>query len=112
MSNQLAVIDTSVTNYQSLIDQLGASYSYLLLSLDSDGMTQIARYLAAHLGFDAIHPISHGSPGQLAVGTSTLSEATVGGYAIQLNQIGTSHNAGDDWLIYGCDIAQGVVGSN
>ena len=110
MSKQLIVIDPRVANYQSLIDQLGAAYSYLLLSLDSDGVTQIARYLAAHPGFDAIHLISHASPGQLADGTSTLSEATVDGYAIQLNQIGTSPNACGDWLIYGCDIAQGVDG--
>ena len=110
MSNQLVVIDPRVANYQSLIEQLGASYSYLLLSADSDGVTQIANYVAANPGFDAIHLISHGSPGQVAVGTSTLSEATVGGYTAQLNQIGASLNAGGDLLIYGCDIAQGVGG--
>ena len=41
MSNRLVVIDTSVANYQSLIDQLGAAYSYLLLDSNSDGVTQI-----------------------------------------------------------------------
>jgi hypothetical protein len=110
MSNQLVVIDTSVANYQSLIEQLGASYSFLLLNAGSDGVTQIARYLAANPGFDAIHLISHGSPGQLAVGTSTLSEATIGGYTNQLHQIGAGLNAGGDLLIYGCDVAQGAVG--
>ena len=110
MSSQLVVIDPRVANYQSLIDQLGASYSYLLLNADSDGLTQIANYVAANLGFDAIHLISHGSPGQVAVGTSTLSEATLGGYEAQLDQIGTRLNPGGDLLIYGCDVAQGVGG--
>ena len=110
MSNQLIVIDPSVANYQSLIDQLGASYSYLLLSLDSDGVTQIANFVAENPGFDAIHLISHGSPGQVVVGTSTFSEATLGGYTAQLNQIGASLNSGGDFLIYGCDVAQGGVG--
>jgi hypothetical protein len=110
MSKQLIVIDPRVANYQSLIDQLGAAYSYLLLSLDSDGVTQIASHVAANPGFDAIHLISHGSPGQVAVGTSTLSEATIAGYTAQLNQIGASLNAGGDLLIYGCDVAQGVGG--
>jgi hypothetical protein len=110
MPNQLVVIDRKVANYQSLIDQLGTAYSYLLLDSNSDGLTQIANYVSANPGFDAIHLISHGSPGQVAVGTSTLSEATLGEYSAQLNQIGASLNAGGDLLIYGCDVAQGVGG--
>ena len=112
MSNQLVVIDPRVASYQSLIEQLGASYSYLLLNAESDGVTQIANYLAANPGFDAIHLISHGAPGQVAVGTSTLSEATIGGYTAQLNQIGASLNVGGDFLIYGCDVAQGGDGQH
>ena len=73
MPRQLVVIDPRVANYQSLIEQLGASYSYLLLSADSDGVTQIANYVAANSGFDAIHLISHGAPGQVAVGTFPYS---------------------------------------
>jgi len=110
MPNQLVVIDPSVVDYQSLIDQLGKSYSYLLLHAELNGVTQLANYVASHPGFDAIHLISHGSPGQVAFGTSTLSEATLGGYTAQLNQIGASLNLGGDLLIYGCDVAQGFVG--
>jgi hypothetical protein len=110
MSTQLVVIDPRVADYQSLIEQLGATYSYLILSADSDGVTQIANYVAANSGFDAIHLISHGEPGRVAVGTSTLAEATIGGYTAQLNQIGASLNAGGDLLIYGCDVAQGAIG--
>jgi len=110
MPRQLVVIDRKVANYQSLIDQLGSTYSYLLLDSKSDGLTEIANYVAANPGFDAIHLISHGSPGQVAVGTSTISEASIGGYTAQLNQIGASLNAGGDFLIYGCDVAQGVWG--
>jgi hypothetical protein len=110
MSKQLIVIDPSVANYQSLIDPLGAAYSYLLLDSNSDGVTQLANYVAANPGFDAIHLISHGSPGKVAVGNSTLSEATVSGYTAQLNQIGASLNAGGDLLIYGCDVAKGDAG--
>jgi hypothetical protein len=99
MTSQLVVIDPSVTKYQSLIDQLGSSYSYLLLSAESDGVAQLASYIAANPGFDAIHLISHGSPGEVALGTSTLSEATIGVYSAQLNQIGASLKPGGDLLI-------------
>jgi hypothetical protein len=104
------VIDPSVDNYETLIDQLGSTYNYLLLSADSDGVAHLASYLAANPGFHAIHAISHGSPGQVAVGTSTHSKATVGRYTAELNQIGASLNSGGDLLIYGCDVAQGDVG--
>ena len=39
---QLVVIDRQVANYQSLIDQLGPSYSYLLLDAKSDGVRWLA----------------------------------------------------------------------
>jgi hypothetical protein len=71
MSKQLVVIDRKVANYQSLIDQLGQSYSYLLLDAESDGGSQIADYVTANPGFDAIHLISQGSP--LGVAVSPIS---------------------------------------
>ena len=110
MSNQLVVIDARVVNYQSLIDQLGVSYTYLLLNTDSDGVAKLADYVAANPGFDAIHLISHGSPGLVALGTSTLAGSTLGRYSAQLEQIGASLNAGGDLLIYGCDVAKGDAG--
>jgi len=110
MPRQLVVIDPSVVNYQSLVDQLGTSYCYLLLSADSDGVTQLADYVSANPGFDAIHLISHGSPGLVALGSASLSEATLSGYTAQLNQIGAGLKAGGNLLIYGCDVAQGAVG--
>jgi hypothetical protein len=93
-----------------LIDQLGPSYRYLLLDAESDGVAQIAGYVTANPGFDAIHLISHGAPGQIAIGNASLSEATLGGYTAQLSQIGSSLNTGGDLLIYGCDVAQGING--
>jgi hypothetical protein len=77
MSNQLVVIDPRVANYQSLIELLGASYSYLLLNADSDGVTQIANDVAANRGFDAIHLISHGASGEVALGSSALFATTL-----------------------------------
>jgi len=65
MSNQLVVIDPSVANYQSLIDQLGSTYSDLLLYSNSDGVKQQAKYVATNPGYDAIHLISHDSLGQV-----------------------------------------------
>jgi len=73
MFKQLVVIDRKVANYQSLIDQLGPSYSYLLLDAESDGGSQIADYVTANPGFDALHLISHGSPPGVAVSPISYS---------------------------------------
>jgi hypothetical protein len=62
MSKQLIVIDRKVANYQSVIDQLDASYCYLLLDAESDGVAQITGYVNEQSGFDVIRLSSHGSP--------------------------------------------------
>jgi hypothetical protein len=49
MSKQLVVIDRKVANYQSLIDQLGPSYRYLLLDTDSYVVAPLPCYLAVNL---------------------------------------------------------------
>jgi hypothetical protein len=54
MSRQLVVIDARVDNLQSLIEQLGVSYSYLLLNADADGLAQLADYVGANPGLDSI----------------------------------------------------------
>jgi hypothetical protein len=90
MSRQLVVIDARVANVQSLIEQLGVSYSYLLLNADADGLAQLADYVEANSGLDSIHLISHGAPGQFAVGSVTLSEQSVESYSAVLGRIGAS----------------------
>jgi len=110
MPRQLVVIDPRVDGYSAIIKQLGSGYDYLLLRSDLDGITQIFDYVSKTSGFDAIHLISHGAPGQVVLGTSTLSAGSVESYKTQLGLIGGSLNPGADLLIYGCDVAQGVTG--
>ena len=70
----------------------------------------IASYVEANPGLDPIHLISNGSPGQVAVDASTLSEATVGRYSGRLNQIDASLNLGGNLLIYCSVVAQEAIG--
>ena len=71
MPNHIVVVDTSVANYRSMIDQLGASYRYLLLDSESNGMARITDYVNEQPGFDVIRVSSHGSP--LGVAVSPVS---------------------------------------
>jgi len=90
MSRQLVVFDGRVANVQSLIEQLGVSYSYLLLNVGHDGLAQLADYVGVNPDLDVIHLISHGAPGQFAVGSVTLSEQSVESYSAVLGRIGAS----------------------
>jgi hypothetical protein len=49
MSKQLVATDRKVANYQSLIDQLGPSYRYLLFDTDSYVVAPLPCYLAVNL---------------------------------------------------------------
>ena len=110
MPKQLVAVDVHVADYQKLIDQLGDQYRFLLLTSESDPLGQLADFVSANPGFDAIHLISHGALGQIQLGSQTISGANVGSYADQLQRIGQGVRAGGDFLLYGCDVAQGVGG--
>jgi len=62
MPRQLVVIDPRVVNYQELIDQLGSNYSFLLLSEGSDGLAQLANYVAVNSSFHAVCLVPRRSP--------------------------------------------------
>jgi hypothetical protein len=61
MPKQLVAVDVHVVDYQKLIDQLGDQYRFLLLTSESDPLGQLADFVSANPGFDAIHLISHGA---------------------------------------------------
>ena len=110
MPKQLVAVDVHVADYQKLIDQLGDQYRFLVLTSESDSLGQLADFVSANPGYDAIHLISHGAPGQIQLGSQTISGANVGSYADQLQRIGQGVRAGGDLLLYGCDVAQGIDG--
>jgi hypothetical protein len=110
MPKQLVAVDVHVADYQKLIDQLGDQYRFLVLTSESDPLGQLADFVSANPGFDAIHLISHGASGQIQLGSQTISGANVGSYAEPLIRIGEGVRASGDFLLYGCDVAQGDGG--
>ncbi|SEK79385.1 DUF4347 domain-containing protein, partial [Paraburkholderia caballeronis] len=107
---QVVFIDPSVANYRTLIAGLPAGTQYVVLDANTDGLAQIAQYLQAHHGVESISLVSHGSDGAIQVGSTWLTNGDLSGYSTQLAQIGAAMNAGGDFLIYGCDVAQQADG--
>ena len=115
MSAQLVVVDKSLSDYESLLNQIPAGYAVLSLQSDGDGWQQIADYLALHAeapgqGFSALHILSHASQGVLQLGSQSLNTGNLGAQSAALGQIQQLMAPGADLLLYGCDLAQGSEG--
>ncbi|AUQ26918.1 putative Ig domain-containing protein [Dickeya zeae] len=106
---EVVFIDTSVADYQTLVDQVPAGTEVVLLDSGKDGLTQMAEWAQTHSGYDAIHIISHGSEGQVSLGTLTLNTTTAASRSADLATLGSALTEDGDLLLYGCDI--GATGS-
>ncbi|MBF0158153.1 MAG: DUF4347 domain-containing protein [Magnetococcales bacterium] len=110
MATAVAVIDTALTDYQSLVASLPPELEIILLDPHQDGLSQLASALTGRSGIDAIHLFSHGAPGSLQLGSTTLTTANLARYATALSTIGSSLTPDGDLLLYGCNVAAGDTG--
>ena len=110
---EFAFIDASVPDLGTLIAGLGQNVEIVLLEEGRDGVEQIAEVLSSRTNVSAIHIISHGSEGALALGTAKLTAASMEGvYADELSIIRDALSDNADILIYGCDFGRGEIGEN
>jgi hypothetical protein len=116
LRRELVVIDSSVDNYQQLVDDIVAQQSdslqfeVFLLDADRDGVEQISDLLTAYSGLDAIHIISHGNDGNVGLGNSWLNTNTMNAYAGQIARWQDTMSSDADLLFYGCNLAQSENG--
>lgn len=101
----LVFIDAGVDNYQSLVNGVISTAEVFVLDKTVDGIEQINQVLQQRRDVDAVHIISHGSPGTLYLGNSQLSLDTFNRYANQLRQWDVSN-----LVLYGCNVAAGDAG--
>jgi hypothetical protein len=106
---EVVLVDTSLAGYKTL--EAGVRDGVGIVEFDgkADGLKQIAAWAGSQSGLDAIHILSHGSSGTLDLGTSRVTEASLGSAATQaeLAELGQALNADGDLLLYGCDVAAG-----
>ena len=103
-------VDTSVSNYQSLLDELPSDIEVVLLDGSQDGLSQMAHWAESHTGYDAIHIISHGTEGSLTLGATQLNSQSLASHSSELQTLGQALTTEGDILLYGCDVASGVRG--
>ncbi|MEG4201764.1 DUF4347 domain-containing protein [Microcoleus sp. Pol12A5] len=101
----IVFIDAGVENSQQLIEGVIPSAEVFVLDGRADGIEQISLVLQHRQNIDAVHIISHGSPGCLYLGNSQLSLDNLIHYAAQLQQWDVAN-----LLLYGCNVAAGDAG--
>jgi len=123
----LVIIDPTVSDYQSLAAGVKPATFVHILNPNRDGIEQITEILGAKhsridwlenpqdvganaLPLQSIHIISHGSPGSLKLGNSTLNTENLAAYQDQLQQWQAALSEDADINIYGCNVALGVTG--
>ncbi|MEG4488957.1 DUF4347 domain-containing protein [Microcoleus sp. D2_18a_B4] len=104
-ATRIVVIDAGVENADLLIEDVISTTEVFVLDGTADGIEQISLVLQHRPNTDAVHIISHGSPGCLYLGNSQLSLDTLNGYATQLQQWDVAN-----LVFYGCNVAAGDAG--
>ncbi len=116
LSNEIAVIDSTVDGYQAFIDDIysqSASNRHIeVVVLDSqrDGIEQISSILQQYDNLDALHIIAHGSDGSIQIGSGTLDSDTLQENRLDISLWANSFSKSGDILIYGCNLAESESG--
>src|SRR4028119_2213813 len=106
--SHLVFLDSNVEDYQSLISGVSPNAEVIILDETLDGIEQITEKLATKQNIEALHVISHGSPGSVQLGANTLNSSNIESFGPQLKQWRKALIPGADILLYGCNVAANV----
>jgi hypothetical protein len=106
----LVFIDPTVSDYQHLAANVLEGTEIFTLDPLRDGVEQISEILTEYGDISSLHIVSHGSPGNLHLGTAELNFKTIENYGTALQKWGNALTDTADILIYGCDVAAGDNG--
>jgi hypothetical protein len=110
MNTRIVFLDAQVAQHPALLALLPTGVDAVVLDAGSDGLAQMGLHLVGRTGLTAIHIVSHGSPGRLSLGNTTVSSASLLSHGPALRAIGQSLAPDGDLLIYGCQVAAGREG--
>lgn len=117
---RVVFIDPTVAKYQALIADMPVNATIVVLDASLDGVQQIIDYLTNNAGvvgaidiitnIDSLDVVSHGTSGEITLGSTVLNSDTMANYASQLAEIGSYLTSNGDILLYGCDVADDAIG--
>jgi Ca2+-binding RTX toxin-like protein/plastocyanin len=106
----LVFIDSTVDDYESLRAGVLPGLEVFILNPAQDGVEQISNILSDWSGLSSLHIVSHGTPGNVQLGTAQLSLETLDTYSSQFKDWANALTDTADILLYGCEVAKSEKG--
>ena len=106
----LVVLNSSVADADSIVNDLGDNVEVLRLTSSTDALDTINDYLDEHADtkYSAIHLVSHGSEGYITLNGEKIDSTTIN--PADWKAIGEHLTDDADILVYGCDTAKSDEG--
>ncbi|MBO5695296.1 MAG: DUF4347 domain-containing protein, partial [Lentisphaeria bacterium] len=106
----LVVLNSSVADADSIVNDLGDNVDVLRLEAGTDALDIINDYLDEHADtkYSAIHLVSHGSEGYITLNGEKIDSTTIN--PADWKAIGEHLTDDADILVYGCDTAKSEEG--
>jgi hypothetical protein len=100
----------SLNQLETALQSRGATTIQLKAEESLSDLVDRLKAIAPPGGFDAIHLLGHGAPGQFTIGRQTLTSRNVWRHKDELTQLGQLLNESGDLLLYGCETGKGTAG--
>ncbi|MEG4972133.1 DUF4347 domain-containing protein, partial [Microcoleus sp. K4-B3] len=113
ISNQpteIVILDPTLPDSNHIASGIKRGTATYILESQPDAIEQISTLLAQHTGIETLHIITHGSSGNLYLGTTELKGSNIENYSQQLQQWRNSFTANASIILYGCNVAAGDAG--
>lgn len=111
----IVFIDLRTPDYHVLIQELQFSqpdtaFDIVFIASDEDGVDKISNTLERYHSVSAVHIISHGSDGEVQLGSVTLNDALISDRGAELLEWSDQLSDNADILFYGCNLAATASG--
>jgi hypothetical protein len=104
-------VDATLSDLDTLLAGLPPESDVVLLQPDQNGLQQMLAALAEREEIDAVHIVTHGAPGSIQLGNTTLNRETLPELKESLAALGEHLSEEADLLLYGCDVTSSEEGN-
>ena len=109
-TQHLIFIDSELSDFSSIIENLPVGSTWFKIDGSSDGILEMESIAQNYSDLSSIQIVSHGTTGQLTLGSTVLSSSNLTTYESSLAEIGKSLSPSGDILVYGCNVASNDLG--
>ncbi|MEQ8395857.1 DUF4347 domain-containing protein, partial [Thalassobaculum sp.] len=110
-AQELLFVDPGVDHPSILLDGLRPEVEVVRLPVDADPIATIALHMAGRRHVSALHILSHGTPGALALSGQRIDAAALAARPALTASIRGALSEDAEIVLYGCSVAQGPQGA-